>query len=91
MDHLRFAFCIVFPDTSSLDVVNAAMRHNVHIIDKEKFDPKKDYTSYKHGYTLENGAEINPLFVFPADSILADNEHSFRKALQRLKDFQTNP
>jgi hypothetical protein len=41
MDTLRFAICIMAPDTPMEDLVNAATRHGVHILDKIVIDPSK--------------------------------------------------
>ena len=84
MDNLRFAICIAFPGTTSSDVVKAAIHHNVHIIDKEVFDNRKDYSTYSRYDVLENGSRIFALFVFPSESILAEEESTFQEILNRL-------
>ena len=86
MEHLRFAVCIVFPGTTSADVDSAAIKHNVHILDQQRFDPFKDYGSLQK-YTLDNGATILPLFLFSDGALSGEDEPSFRKALERIRQY----
>jgi hypothetical protein len=85
MEHFRFAVCIVLPGTTSSDVVKAAMAHRVHIIDKELFNPSRDYRVFPQAATLENGARIFPLFVLPHNSILVDDTISMNDALATIR------
>jgi len=84
MDELKFAYCIVHPGSTALDMVFAAKQHSVLILDNENFDPQKNYQLARRGYKLHNGVEVAPLFVFPDESLLAEDEQSFQKALSRL-------
>jgi len=81
---LRFAACITMPGTTASDVVNAAVKHSVHILDKQPYDPDRDYDYYSELYG-EAGISISHLFIFPGGSILSEDELSFRDALERLK------
>jgi hypothetical protein len=88
MEHLRFAVCIVLPGATSSDVVKAAITHTVHIIDKEPFDPSRDYNNFPQAETLENGARIFPLFVLPDDSVLVDDRTSMKDALTTIHKYK---
>lgn len=82
----QFALAIVFPDTDNGDVVSAAIRHHVHIVDKEDFTPEKDYAAQAASYEpYINGSRIMLLFVFPeGNTVLADTETNLQRALLRI-------
>jgi len=84
MDLLRFATCITLPGITASDIVNAALKNSVHILDKQIFDPSNDYTYYSNLYG-EADVKISHLFVFPGGSILSENEDAFRAAILQLK------
>jgi hypothetical protein len=90
MDHSNFAVCILFPGTNAGDIVNAAMKHNVLILDQETFDPEKDYNDYYHRKDPEKGITILPLFLFPSKSVLANNSSSLQEALDQIKALHQN-
>ncbi|HTM65993.1 MAG TPA: hypothetical protein VL093_06725 [Flavipsychrobacter sp.] len=90
MDHSNFAICILFPGTNAADIVKAAMKHNVLILDQERFDPAKDYNNYYRRKEPEKGIRILPLFLFPSKSVLATNSSSLQEALDQIKALHHN-
>jgi hypothetical protein len=88
MDHSRFAICIIFPGATAYDVVNAAIKHNVHILDREPYDPEKNYSTKRYA-TAANGASIVSLFLFPEEkSILAENDNDLELAIKKIRNLQ---
>jgi len=48
-----------------MHVMNAALKHDVHIVEKENYDPEKDYDYFLSTYSLFScGMDLNLLFVF---------------------------
>jgi hypothetical protein len=90
MDNSNFAICILFPGTNAGDIVNAAIKHNVLILDQETFDPAKDYNDYYHREDSEKGIRILPLFLFPSKSVLANNTSTLQEALDQIKALHQN-
>ena len=88
MDTLRFAVCVVFPETTASDVAHAAITHGVHVLDKEEYDPRKDYTNYEEIEIQNQSQNIIPLFVFPTTSVLAADENSWKEALSLIEDYR---
>lgn len=86
MDHLRFAVAIMLPDATASDVARSAIFHNVHIIDKEPFDPLSDYGTYPYREPLANGAKVFALFITAADSYLIDEGVSLEEVLMSLRN-----
>lgn len=82
MKNLRFAVAVLMPQASTSDIVSAAIRNQVHIIDKENFDPLKDYRFSKR----ENEVDIFPLFIFGKQTILADTEESYNRAISVIRE-----
>jgi hypothetical protein len=84
----QFALAIVFPGTDNTDVVAAAVRHHVHVVDKEYFDAAKDYAAIAASYEpYINGSRIMLLFVFPqGNTVLADTEASLQQAIRRIQE-----
>jgi hypothetical protein len=78
----QFALAILSPGANAEDVVSAANRNKVSIIDKQPYDPSKNYA------TLNNdqwNSTIKLLFVFnDGYSILADTEQKLRHAMQKI-------
>lgn len=90
MNHSGFAICILFPGTTVTDIVNAATKHHVVILNKEAFDPAKDYNDLYHLKDQERRITIFPLFIFPSKAILASNPSSFQEALDHSKELGNN-
>jgi hypothetical protein len=90
MSYLQFAIAIMFPGAGIPDIVDAASRHNVHIIDKESYDAQKDYIALGQSYEpYINGSRILLLFVFPEGrSILATDPQKLAEAVEEGKGFQ---
>ena len=84
----QFALAIVFPGADMAAVVRAAVRHHVHVVDKETHDARKDYAAESKKYTpYINGSRILLLFVFPGGhSVLADSDASLDVALRRIRE-----
>jgi hypothetical protein len=84
---LEFAVAIVFPGVGAADIVAAAIKHEVHVIDKEEYAPQKDYAAYHATYEpYVNGSRIMLLFVFTGGfSVLADNPQNLEKAMERIR------
>jgi hypothetical protein len=84
----QFVLAIVFPGTATSDIVSAAVRHHVHIVDKETFDAKKDYAAESRKYTpYINGSRIMLLFIFPdGNSVLADSDKNLQSAVGRIRE-----
>jgi hypothetical protein len=82
----QFALAIVFPGADMSDVVRAAVRHHVHVVDREIFSAGKDYViESKKQASYINGSRIMLLFVFPDEnSVLADSDANLDVALSRI-------
>ncbi len=85
MNSLNFAKCIVFPGVTASDIVAAAIRYNVHILDKETFDPKKDYRLFEDEEVMIEGVTIVQLFLFPHDAILVNNRNELQHVLETIE------
>lgn len=87
---LQFAVAIVFPEAGVKDIVSAATKCNVHIIDKEDYDPDKDYIAYSASYepyVLDN--KILLLFIFPHEEyILTDTEDHLMEAAMKISELR---
>lgn len=60
------AICITMPDCKPLQIMNAAIKHDVHIVDREYYDAEKDYDYYLDKYELFScGVDMSLLFIFP--------------------------
>ena len=84
----QFAIAIVSPEAGVSHIVNAAIRNNVHIIDKEYYDSNKDYDAYRDSFCdLPNGTNIVLLFVFSdgSSSLVIDSVH-VEDAVHRLRE-----
>ncbi len=83
---LKFAIAIVFPEADIKDIVQAALKNNVHIIDKEVYDASKDYVAYSASYQpYINGSKIHLLFIFgEGDFILADTDGTLAEATTKI-------
>ena len=84
----QFALAIVFPGSDTADVVAAAVRHHVHIVDKEAYDPRKDYVAVSKKYEpYINGSRILLMFVFSeGQSVLADDDRNLDMAVGRIRE-----
>ncbi|WP_276135025.1 hypothetical protein [Polluticoccus soli] len=84
----QFALAIVFPGADNGDVVKAAIRHYVHVIDKEDFIADKDYAAQAASYQpYTNGSRIMLLFIFSeGNTVLADNETNLQRALLWIRE-----
>ncbi|HXS38247.1 MAG TPA: hypothetical protein VN721_16205 [Flavipsychrobacter sp.] len=91
--NLNSAICIVFPNTTSIDVACAAKKHNVQILAEEKFISDKEYSTYFSDFTMPVGvSEIFLLFLFSSQySILADSEDNLAAALEEIKEYRKIP
>ena len=84
MNAHQFAIAIVCPGGSSSDVVNAAMKYNVHIIDKETYLADKDYRAVVSNYHVTD-YKIELLFVFPdGEHILAVDNEQYETAISKI-------
>lgn len=82
----HFAVAVVFPGAGSADIVNAAIKNEVHIIDKEDYKAGKDYNAFSANYhPYLNDKHIDLLFVFREGfSIYANTEDKMKMALERI-------
>jgi hypothetical protein len=89
MSYLQFAVAIVFPGAGVPDIVEAAAKNHVHIIDKEDYDAQKDYEAFSKSYEpYINGSRILLLFIFPEGrSILASDPTRLSAAIEEIKGF----
>ena len=79
----RFAICVVFPDTNTVSIVNAVLKHDVQVVGKEYFDPAVVY-SRMMAECKADGAAISLLFVFSdKDSILVEDKADLVPVLKR--------
>jgi saccharopine dehydrogenase-like NADP-dependent oxidoreductase len=86
----QFAIAIVLPDTTSLDIVTAAIKFKVHIIDKENYDERKDYTLVTDMYPLPDGNKIRLLFVIgKGEFVLAETAAEVSEARAQI-NLKTN-
>jgi len=88
MSDLEFAIAIVFPGAGVAEIVKGATYNGVHIIDKEDYNPGKDYTAYRTLYEpYIDGKRILLLFVFPdGQSILASTDAELARAIEKTKE-----
>lgn len=84
----QFVLAVIFPGTNTSDIVSAAVKHHVHIVDKETFDVSKDYAAESKKYEpYINGSRIMLLFIFTGGySILADSETNLQSAIGRIRE-----
>lgn len=84
----QFALAIVFPGSGTADVVAAAVRHYVHIVDRAPYDPAKDYAALSKKYEpYVNGSRILLLFVFAEGySVLADDDRNLDMAIGKIRE-----
>ncbi len=87
-DH-EFAIAIVFPGAGVAEIVKGATYNGVHIIDKEDYDPQKDYAAYHAAYEpYIEGKRILLLFVFPdGQSMLATDEMQLTSAVEKSRQY----
>jgi hypothetical protein len=77
------AICITMPDCKPIQIMNAAIKHAVHIVDKECYDAEKDYDYFLDKYDLFScGLDVSLLFVFPDEgSILISKDDQMENFL----------
>ena len=87
---LQFAVAIVFPNASVKDIVSAALKSDVHIIDKENYNPEKDYLAYSASYEpYVSGSKILLLFIFAEGQyILTDTEDHLMEAAAKISELR---
>ena len=90
-NNLRFAVCIMFPGTNEFDAVQAALVHNVHILDKLNFDPNNDYSSITNLQNKIDGATMFHLLVHGNHSTLVLQNKSLTEELEKLKNLKPIP
>jgi hypothetical protein len=79
----RFAICVIFPNTNTVAIVNAVMKHDVQVVGKEYFDPGVVY-SRMMAECKEDGSDISLLFVFPdKESVLVESKDDLVPVLKR--------
>lgn len=82
----KFALAIVLPGAGAADIVHAAIKNEVHIIDKEEYLHGKDYLSMGDEYReVLDGDAISLLFVLPGNnSLLGHSVESLESALKQI-------
>ena len=86
MTVIQFAIAIVFPGATPTDIVKAALRYEVHILNQENYEATTDYTVYDTKYgSFMNGSRLYLLFIFPGNSILANDDRKLQEAMLELK------
>ncbi len=83
---VKSAIAVLFPGVRTTDVVNASIEHEVHVLMKEPYNPRKDYSIFTKPARREVVKEgINLLFVFSdGSSVLAKDEDTMEEALGRM-------
>jgi hypothetical protein len=78
------AICISMPDCTPMHIIKAALKHNVHIVDKENYDADKDYDYYLHKYDLLScGLDVSLLFVFTdVESVMISKDDQMENFLE---------
>ncbi len=84
------AICITLPDCTPLQVMNAAIKHGVHIVEKEAYDAEKDYDYYLSRYDIFScGLELSLLFVFAdSQSVLITKEDQLENFLEEYNNLR---
>jgi hypothetical protein len=87
MMNIKSAIAVLFPGVRTTDVVNASMEHEVHVLMKEPYNPRKDYTLFTRPSRREVVKDgVTLLFVFSdGSSVLACNEDSMDEAQSRIR------
>jgi hypothetical protein len=78
MNAFQYALCVKFTDVNSAQIVEAARKNKVALLDIENYNSKKDYTKIFEEYILDipQGSKIFLMFLFPSgESILTDKEN----------------
>lgn len=91
MTPTQFAIAIVFPGVGIKEVVSAAIKSQVHIVDREFYNPAKDYGAFSASYEpYLNGSRIMLLFVFPEGAfILASSDELLTKAFAKIEELHS--
>ena len=78
------AICISMPDCKPIQIMNAAIKHDVHIVDKEFYDAERDYDYFLDKYELFScGLDVILLFVYPdAESVLITKDEQVENFLE---------
>lgn len=62
----NYAVCIAYPGITSDDIVLAAQKHNIVVLDIENYDRGKDYNVLlKAQNTINKAITVCLMFVFP--------------------------
>lgn len=69
----QFAIAITMPGVGGTEIVNATMKHNVHILDKELYKKGKDYSVFLNSNSEDTA--INLLFIFRDGSSVSVNDY----------------
>ncbi|MDR3680447.1 MAG: hypothetical protein P4L41_10815 [Flavipsychrobacter sp.] len=77
------AICITMPDCKPIEIMNAAIKHDVHIVDKEYYDAEKDYDYFLAKYDLFScGLDVSLLFIFSdEESVLISKDDQMENFL----------
>jgi hypothetical protein len=82
----QFAVAIVMPGVGGAEIVNATMRHNVHILGKELYRSGKDYAALLDATSEDT--DIGLLFIFKdGSSVSVDDYSKLMEVISRLEEF----
>jgi hypothetical protein len=81
----QFAIAITMPGVGGAEIVNATLKHNVHILDKELYRKGKDYSVFL-GSTADDTA-IDLLFIFKDGSSISVS--SYGKLLEVIAELES--
>ena len=79
----QFAIAVTLPGATSKDIVTAAIKYKVHIIDKEEYDANKDYSVLPDMYKHIDENPIRILFV------LGTGKYLITEDAEEIKNIQT--
>lgn len=80
----QFALAILSPGAGAADIVSAATKNRVSIIDREPYNPQKNYAALTADGDYRSN-NIKLLFVFnDGHSVLADTEQKIKHAMQKI-------
>lgn len=86
MNAAKAAIAIMFPGVRTSDIANGSKEHNVSVLVKEQYDPRKNYARYvKHLSPVVTGSGISLMFCFSdGSSMLASDRKDVNKVLKKI-------
>lgn len=86
MNAATAAIAIMFPGVRASDIVKGSKDHNVNILVKEQYDPRKNYARYvKTLSPIVTGSGISLLFCFSDGStMLASDRKDVNKVSKKI-------